>query len=161
MSLIRIFAVVLSILFAQNAFAQSTSVGFGDAPQDSSAPLEATSDDLFIDETSGTAVFSGNVVIIQGDMRLTAAKVEVFYQQDQQEIERMIATGSVVVVAGPDAAEADQAVYTLIERTVVMTGNVLMTQGPQILSGEKLTISLDDGTARMSGRVRTVLQGNN
>ena len=157
----RIFAVCFALVLAQAGLAQGTQVAFGQAPQDPSEPVEATSDELFIEEETGSAVFTGNVVIIQGDMRMSAEEVKVNYAQERKEIEQMLATGGVLIVSGEDAAEAQRADYNFADRTIVMTGDVLMTQGPQVLSGEKLTIYLDDGTARMSGRVRTVLQDNN
>ncbi|NRB03096.1 MAG: lipopolysaccharide transport periplasmic protein LptA [Rhodobacteraceae bacterium] len=139
--------------------AQSGGVAFGTTPQDTSAPVEATSDELFVDEQTGSAVFSGDVVIAQGELRLSAQRVEVSYVQDQDQIDRIEATGGVTLVSGPDAAEAETAFYDMTARIITMRGNVLMTQGQQVLSGEELVISIDNGTARMSGRVRTVLQG--
>ncbi|MEM6498078.1 MAG: LptA/OstA family protein [Pseudomonadota bacterium] len=141
------------------ALAQTGNVGFGAAPQDSSAPVEATSDELFIDENDGTAVFTGNVVITQAEMILTAPRVEVFYLQDVDQIDRIVATGGVTIVSGPDAAESADAVYDFESETIVMTGDVLVTQGPQVLSGQEFVIFMADGTAKMTGRVRTVLQG--
>jgi lipopolysaccharide export system protein LptA len=57
-----------------------------------------------------------------------------------------------------DAAEGDEAIYTLADRVVVMTGDVLLTQEQSAISGEVLTVQLDDGTGVMEGRVRTILQ---
>lgn len=158
MKLFRLTLILCATLLAGTAIAQGTSLAFGTKPQDPSQPVEANSDDLFIDENTGTAVFTGNVVITQGEMRLAADRIEVVYVQAREQIERMNATGNVTIVSGSDAAEAQAAVYNLSEQTIVMTGDVLMTQGPQVLNGEKLVIRLDDGTARMSGRVKTVLQ---
>ena len=153
-----ISAVLLLLASLQFASAQN-SVAFGTAPQDPSAPVEAESDELFVDEQTGTAIFQGNVIISQGEMKLSAPRVEVSYLQDQDQIDEIEATGGVTIVSGPDAAESENAVYSMVDRTIVMTGDVLMTQGAQVLSGERLVIQLDDGTARMTGRVRTTLQG--
>lgn len=157
-AILRLILFVGASLLAVQVAAQGTNLAFGAKPQDTSQPVEANSDELYIDESTGTAVFTGNVVIIQGAMRLAANRVEVIYVQEREEIDRMEATGGVTIVSGNDAAEAGAAVYNLSDQTIVMTGDVLMTQGAQVLSGEKLVIRLDEGTANMSGRVRTVLQ---
>ncbi len=141
------------------ALAQSANIAFGDAGHDSDAPIEVTSDQLNVDQTDGTAVFTGNVVVVQGAFRLTAERVEVEYTETEpREIERMLAFVDVVIVRGADAAEGDEAVYTLADRVVVMTGDVLLTQEQSAISGDVLTVQLDDGTGVMEGRVRTILQ---
>ena len=140
------------------AHAQEASVAFGTIRQDTKLPVEVTADDLKVDQSTGTAVFSGNVVIGQGEMRLSATRVLVIYRADQDGIARLEATGGVTLVSGPDAAEAQRADYNIDDGTIVMSGNVLLAQGKSALSADKMTVRLSDGTAEMSGRVRTVLQ---
>lgn len=138
--------------------AQGASVAFGTIAQDTSLPVEVSSDDLSVDQATGEAVFSGNVVIGQGEMRLSAARVVVIYRAEQQGIASLEATGGVTLVSGPDAAEAQRADYSIDSGTIVMRGDVLLTQGQSALSADEMTIRLQDGTARMSGNVRTRLQ---
>lgn len=153
---------VFCCALAGSLSAQGTSVAFGAIQQDTSLPVEVTSDELAVDQTEGTAIFTGNVIVGQGEMRLTAPRVLVVYREDTQGIDRLEATGGVTLVSGPDAAEAERADYSIDEGTIVMTGNVLLTQFGSALSSDKMTVQLDQGTAQMSGRVRTVLQtGNN
>ncbi|WP_245759551.1 LptA/OstA family protein [Poseidonocella sedimentorum] len=145
-------------LFGGAALAQGTTIAFGTMERDADAPVEIVSDELSINDASDTAVFSGNVVIAQNDMRLAAPRVEVIYLADRSGIDRLIATGGVTMVSGDEAAEADRADYSVEAGTVLLTGNVLMTQGRSSLVSERATINLDDGTAQMDGRVRTILQ---
>lgn len=140
------------------ANAQGANVAFGTIRQDTSLPVEVTADDLRVDQSTGTAVFNGNVVIGQGEMRLSASRVLVVYRAGQDGIARLEATGGVTLVAGPDAAEAERADYDIDDGSIVMSGNVLLTQGQNALSADTMTVQLSDGTAQMSGRVRTVLQ---
>ncbi|WP_428928812.1 lipopolysaccharide transport periplasmic protein LptA [Marinibacterium sp. SX1] len=144
-------------LLAQAAAAQGTNLAFGGLQADTSQPVEVTADALDVDQADGTAVFTGNVVVGQGVMRLSATEVLVVYKQDRSGIERLVATGDVVLVNGPDAAEAEKADYTIDSGIIVMTGDVLLTQGQNALSGERLNVDLAAGTARMTGRVRTIL----
>ncbi len=149
---------LLLALFPGHAGAQNTQVAFGSPQADASLPVEVTADRLDISQSDGTAVFSDNVLIVQGAMRLSAGRVLVVYSADTQSIARLEATGGVVLVSGEDAAEAERADYNIDDATIVMTGDVLVSQGPSAISAERMSIRLDNGTAEMTGRVKTILQ---
>lgn len=140
------------------ALAQGTNVAFGTIRQDTSQPVEVTADNLSVDQETGTAIFTGNVLIGQGEMRLSAPRVLVVYRAENKGIARLEATGGVTLVSGPDAAEAERADYNIDDGTIVMTGDVLLDQGPNALSADRMNIRLDDGTAQMTGRVKTIIQ---
>ncbi|MFX4296358.1 MULTISPECIES: lipopolysaccharide transport periplasmic protein LptA [Roseobacteraceae] len=147
---------------AAPVLAQGTNVAFGAITQDTTLPVEVTADNLSVDQSSGTAVFSGDVLIGQGEMRLTAQRVLVTYRSQNAGIAKLQATGGVTLVTGADAAEADRADYNIDTGEIEMTGDVLLTQGASALTSEKMFVNLRTGTARMSGRVKTILQtGNN
>ncbi|WP_136441990.1 lipopolysaccharide transport periplasmic protein LptA [Pacificoceanicola onchidii] len=155
----RLFAVLLLAGLPVLAEAQQgTSVRFGSLQQDTNAPVEVTADSLSINQNDGTALYTGNVLIVQGDMRLAAPRVLVVYSESQGRIDRLEATGGVTLVSGEEAAEADRADYDIEGGNVTMSGNVLLTQGPNALTSERMVVNLDSGSARMTGRVRTVLQ---
>lgn len=149
---------LILVLPVTPAFAQGTNVAFGTIRQDTNQPVEVTADNLAVDQDSGTAVFTGNVMIGQGEMRLSAARVLVVYRAENKGIARLEATGGVTLVSGPDAAEAERADYNIDDGTIVMTGNVLLAQGASALSADRMSVRLSDGTAQMSGRVKTILQ---
>ena len=156
----HILAVV--VIFASSAaFAQGAQIAFGDTQHNSNLPVEVTADNLSVDQDEGTAVFTGNVLIGQGEMRLSAPKVLVVYKEDQSGIERLQATGGVILVSGADAAEASSADYDIDRGTIAMRGNVLLLQGSNAVSAQNMTVDTRSGTARMSGRVKTVLQTDN
>ena len=137
--------------------AQETSVAFGTAPADPGQPVEVTADSLDVNQADGSAEFTGDVLVIQGEMRLTADRVFVVYDREASRIARLEATGGVVLVNGPDAAESDRAEYSIDDGVIVMTGNVLLTQGPSALRSDRMTVNLTTGTAQMAGRVKTIL----
>ena len=151
------FCAALSLTLPVTAYAQ-TNINLGGMEVDTSAAVELTADSLSIDQASGTAVFDGNVMIAQGDLRLTAGRVEVIYGADTSEISRLLASEGVTFVTADEAAEAQQADYDIASGLLVMTGDVLLTQGPSAISAGQMTINVTDGTATMEGRVRTVLQ---
>ena len=136
--------------------AQEAKIAFGGLAQDTSLPVEVQADMLSVNNADGTAIFEGNVLVGQGEMRLAAAKVAVEYDKDGKSIARLHATGGVTIANLADAAEAQEALYTIDSGVIVLTGDVLLTQGASALSGQKLTIQLKDGTGVMEGRVSTV-----
>lgn len=138
--------------------APAQSVAFGGGNMDPDAPVEVESDNLSVDQTDGTAEFTGDVLIVQGGSRLSAPRVLVVYNDDQSAIRSLQATGGVTLVSGEDAAEASQADYDLEAGVIVMQGDVLLVQGESTLTAQTMRVDLNAGTAQMDGRVRTVLQ---
>lgn len=150
-------AVLLCLATAPlSALAQQ--IAFAGLRSDTKAPVEVTADSLAVNQMDGTATFTGNVLIVQGPMRLSAAVVNVEYGTDRTKIARLHASGGVTMVSASEAAEAKDALYSVDAGTVVMTGDVLLTQGENVMSGQKLSVDLATGTGQMEGRVRTVLQ---
>ncbi|WP_344843284.1 lipopolysaccharide transport periplasmic protein LptA [Celeribacter arenosi] len=154
------FALALAGLLplASGAIAQGTSVAFGSFQHDSTLPIEVTSDQLSVAQETGKAIFSGNVLVGQGELKLSAGTVEVIYAEDTEEIARLMASGGVTMTNGNEAVEAQSADYDLKSATVTLTGDVILTQGPNAISGERLVIDLETGNGQIDGRVRTILQ---
>ena len=143
-------------LTAAQLNAQQANIAFGGIKQDTSLPVTLDADTLAINNADGSAKFTGNVVVAQGEMRLTAGEVQVEYLPDGGGIKTLHATGGVTLINTGDAAEAKEALYTIDSGNVVMTGDVLLTQGANAISGQKLVLNLKDGTGVMEGRVQTV-----
>ena len=145
----------LSLSLCSATLAQEANIAFGGLAQDTTLPVEVKADTLSVDNAKGTAVFSGNVLVGQGEMRLAAAAVTVEYGADGKSIARLHATGGVTIANLADAAEAREALYTIESGVIVLSGDVLLTQGASAMSGQKLTINLKNGTGVMEGRVST------
>jgi len=155
---LRLAALLFVPLLPVSMMAQGAQVAFGNTQQDSNLPVEVTADDLNVNQADGTAIFTGNVLIGQGEMRLSAPRVLVVYNEDQSRIRRLEATGGVTLVSGEDAAEAQQADYNIDDGVIEMQGDVLLVQGPQALTGDRMYVDTRAGKARVSGRVKTILQ---
>lgn len=150
---------ILAALLALPLPAAAQTVAFGGIKADTRAPVEVTAETLKVDQSTGQANFTGNVLIGQGQMRLSADSVTVTYAQGgQQKIKTLNASGGVTLVNGPDAAEAAEAVYDVETGNIVLTGDAIVTQGQNVLAGDRIEVNLTDGTASVAGRVRTVLQ---
>ncbi|MCL3881442.1 lipopolysaccharide transport periplasmic protein LptA [Marivita sp. GX14005] len=155
----RVLSVVWMFGLGSAAAAQGTEVAFGTVQQDTSLPVEVSAESLSVSQNDGSALFTGNVVIGQGEMRLSAPRVLVFYTEGQTGVERLEATGGVTLVNGDQAAEAERADYHVNRGTIEMRGSVLLTQGANTLVSDEMDVDLEAGTAQMTGRVRTVFQG--
>jgi len=151
------YALALS-LFAGAALAQAANIALGTGSFDTSLPVEVTADQLSVDQSNGRAVFDGNVLVVQGEVRLSAGSVTIEYAAEgaNNAIERLLASGGVTFVTATDAAEAKDAVYSVTEGTVTLSGDVLLTQGKNAIAGDRLVMNLTSGNGRMEGRVRTV-----
>lgn len=152
--MLRPLLVVLALLVPGLAQAQMD-LSLGDVAADGTTPVEVTADSLTVDQDSGKAVFAGNVLVVQGDIRIGAASVEVFYDAEGSAITRLMATGGVTFATATEAAESANADYDLASGTLVLTGDVLLKQGNAALSADTMTVNLNDGTATLEGRVRT------
>ncbi len=156
----RVAACLLALSLPVMAHAQAQ-IAFGGLKHDSTLPVEISADLLQVDQADGSATFSGNVQIGQGQMRLTAGTVRVEYVTGDDttgEISRLLASDGVTLVNGAEAAESREAVYTIASGVIVMTGDVILTQGQNALSSEKLTVNLQAGTGTLDGRVRSIIQ---
>ncbi|CUH66465.1 Lipopolysaccharide export system protein LptA precursor [Thalassovita autumnalis] len=157
----RVISLAFAALIAVAAPVLAQDLAFGTSRPDPDEPVAVEADALAVNQEDGTATFTGNVVITQGDMVLSAETVLVVYKEDSQKIASLDATGGVTMVSGEDAAEAQNAQYDIDAGTVLLTGQVLLSQGDNVMSGDRITIDLNAGTAQAGGRVRTTLQTGN
>lgn len=156
-------AVLAAAFHAGAAAAQSTENPFGGFKHDSAAPIEITADALEVRESEGRAIFTGEVIAGQGDLRLTAETLSVWYAREGEggggDIDRLRADGGVFMSSGEESARGEWAEYLVSVGKVTMGGGVVLSQGPNAVSGERLTIDLNTGQGRIEGgRVRSVFQ---
>lgn len=154
---LNILCTILLIGVTGAASAQ-TSIDLGGMAVDPEEEIEVTSQTLSVDQETGFAIFEGDVVVIQGELRMSAERVEVLFIDETNEISRLIATGGVLLANAEDEAEADRADYDITTSLLTLTGDVLVNQGETVVSAESMVVNVTDGSATMQGRVRTVLQ---
>jgi len=131
--------------------------GLGDQPQ---GPLNITSDKLLSDRNSQYILFSGNVVAVYGDKTITSDNLKVIYLNtptDQTElnkgkIDKIIASGNVVIKFDNKTAYCDQAVYTQGTQTILLTGKDARIQSEDnYITGEKITVRQLTGQVTVDG----------
>ena len=155
-----IFLLGLLLVLAPAAIAQ-VNIGFGGISYDDSQPVEVTADSLTVDQASGEAVFTGNVIVVQGGLRMAAGEVRIIYGVNgtDNEVREVIASGGVLVTRGSDAAEGARARFEVASSLLTLTGDVLVTQGPTAIAGDRMVVNMRTGDGSVDGRVRTVLGG--
>ena len=116
------------------------------------APVDVAADRIEVQDRADRAIFSGNVVARQGDLTLNAARVTVAYSQAGGiQIDRMTATGGVLLQSPSETARGEYAIYDLNNRIITMLGGVTLTRGESRVSGARLVLSLDTGRAVLDG----------
>jgi lipopolysaccharide export system protein LptA len=140
------FALTLALAGGMNLAAQ------GIAKHDSRAPVTYDAGKFVLDDRANQAIFSGGVIVNQAGLRIQSDRMLVnFTQAGQLEIQRITATGGVIVTRGEERASGDNAVYDFNRRIITMAGNVRLRRGVDTLNGGRLTIDLDSGVSTVDG----------
>lgn len=149
----------------------------------SKEPIKIDADKLDVFDKESRAVFSGNVVAVQGETTVRCTVMTLFYEprgqakgatpttsqpaaaratgapsQNDSAIRRIECTGPVTVLSKTQTATGDNAVFDRVTNKVIMTGNVALADGPNITRGEKLIYDTVTGVANVEttpgGRVK-------
>ncbi|HEY6917371.1 MAG TPA: LptA/OstA family protein [Allosphingosinicella sp.] len=118
----------------------------------SNAPVDVAADRIEVQDRADRAIFSGNVVVRQAELTLTAARLTVAYSNAGGiQIERLDASGGVTLKSPGETARGQFAIYDLERRLITMIGNVTLTRGESNVNGGRLVIDLASGRAVMDG----------
>lgn len=157
-----IAAAAALVLLAGSAQAQISAQG---------GAIDVSADRLEVRERDRVNVWSGRVEALQGQNRLRANTLSVYFSKaagdeaaavapgtNWGDIDRLEAVGEVYFVTPEQVVRGDKAVYSVEADTIVVTGNVVLAQGENVLKGDRLTIQVASGRATMDagGRVRGV-----
>ncbi|MBZ0329063.1 lipopolysaccharide transport periplasmic protein LptA [Halomonas sp. ANAO-440] len=117
--------------------------------RDADQPIEVEADQLDLDDTAGTAVYTGDVDIRQGTMQLTGNRVEIRRNQ-AGELTRAIATGErAYIEQQPDPDEpvvrgwGRTIIYHVAERRVELIDRAELHQRGDTFDGGYLEYFLD------------------
>lgn len=160
------FCTSLLMLAAFGASAQQVSTTATGSGQSKDQPIEISSDTLDVDQTTQTAIFRGNVVAIQGDMRLRSKEMVVFYrkkaegqapaapqgEEEPSSVEKIEVHGDVVFATPVESAQGDDGLYIVDKRLLHLTGkNVVLTRGNNILRGSRLDYDMNTEKSTLIG----------
>lgn len=132
----------------------------GQALKDHNAKADVffDADRIEVQDRADRAILSGNVRVRQGPLTLSAARLTVAYAKAGDsnrggvDVERLDATGGVVVTSATETARGDIAIYDLTRRIITMLGDVTLVQRQNELRGGRLVIDLNTGRSVVDGR---------
>ena len=174
-------AVLLSVS-GQTASAQvggkERAVGFGNFGA-SKEPIKIDADKLDVFDKEGRAVFSGNVVAVQGDSTMNCTVMTVFYEQrnqgqngapaaaaaappgaDESAIKKIDCKGPVTIVSKTQVATGNNASFDRVANKIYLIGNAALSDGPNVTRGERVIYDINTGIANIEtapgGRVKAL-----
>lgn len=117
------------------------------------APIDVAAERIEVQDRADRAIFSGDVHVRQAGLTLDAARLTVAYSggTGSTQIERLDASGGVVVRSPSETASGSFAIYDLNRRLITMIGGVTLMRGGNEVRGGRLVIDLDSGRATMDG----------
>jgi lipopolysaccharide export system protein LptA len=142
----------------------------------SKEPISIDADKLVYYDKERKAIYSGNVVVIQGDTKMTCSAMTVFLDRAPTQaapqpassqssapgadsgVKHLDAIGPVTVISKTQVATGDSGSYDKAEDKVRLIGHVTLSDGQNVTKGDKLTYDLKSGLATVdtnakSGRV--------
>ncbi|MGO4570676.1 LptA/OstA family protein [Microvirga sp. 2TAF3] len=176
-------ALILSVpVGIQAAYAQASAqapakeraAGFGNFGS-SKEPIKIDADKLDVYDKEGRAVFSGNVVAVQGESTMNCTLMTVLYEQrgggqgggtpgaqgtDDSAIKKIDCKGPVTIVSKTQVATGNDATFDRVANKIYLIGNAALSDGPNVTRGERVVYDLNTGVANVEtkpgGRVRAL-----
>jgi lipopolysaccharide export system protein LptA len=125
----------------------------------SNAPVDVTADRIEVQDRADRAIFAGNVHVTQAELTLDTARLTVAYSSvGSIQIQRLDASGGVVVTSPSEKARGDFGVYDLDRKLITLVGNVQLNRGDSQIIGSRLVIDLNSGRAVIDGGPAGVAQ---
>jgi lipopolysaccharide export system protein LptA len=127
---------------------------------DREQPIRIQADAAIVDETSGSSVYKGNVIITQGTLKVTANEVEIFTadgeviqiiaktDKDSEELahyQQQINEASDMVVA-----DAQKITYLVQEERLHLSGDARLQQVQDVFTGQLLYYDLGRGIVNLN-----------
>ena len=127
--------------------------------KDRQEPIEITSDRMRSENGGQKIIFSGNVVIVQAGMAITADIMEVYNTPDKKQTEEIVAIGNVDIVRGEKRMKGDRAVYLYQLQKIILTGSpkAIAWEGKDIIEGREMIFLIEKDRFIVNERVRAKL----
>lgn len=131
------------------------------------APIEITSAQSEYLQNEGRGVYTGNVVATQGEAQIKTDKLTAVCSKGPagangepscDELEQLIAEGSVYYMAPDVRIRGDRAQYDFPSDTITITGDVILSRGEDgVVKGTRVVYSIGEGrTVITAGEKRVV-----
>jgi lipopolysaccharide export system protein LptA len=116
-------------------------------------PITITADHLEVNRKLRTAVYTGNVTADDKNrcMVIMSDKMEFFFDEAMEQIERGLASGNVRITAGERRITSEQLELFPADDRAVLTGDPRVWQDNDLLTGTKITLFLKEDRAVVEG----------
>jgi lipopolysaccharide export system protein LptA len=129
--------------------------------------IHIVADKLKANNEAKYAEFIGNVKVTQDDTTITSDRLKIYSKRglvgnqkrgsSEESIEKIVASGNVKIQFDNRTAMAENAVYTVKNRVLVLSGgNARIVSGKNTLTGSKITYYRGDGRINVDGRIHAV-----
>ena len=119
---------------------------------DSNAPIDVSAQRLEVQDRADRAIFAGDVHVRQGQLTLDTERLTVAYASAGGiQIQRLDASGGVVVKSPSETARGNFGVYDLDRKLITLVGDVQLNRGGSQILGSRLVIDLNSGRAVIDG----------
>jgi len=98
-----------------------------------------TSDELHSDQQNHISVFTGKVVVIGDQFRMTCKEMTVYFTKDNK-VDKLVATGDVVITQPNRVTHCGHAEYFRDIDTFVLTDQPVILDGKNEIHGTRITI---------------------
>ena len=183
----RALLFLVGFIFIGSGFWGPTGVhGKNKESSEANNPIITTADTLELDNKNKTATFTGNVVAKQEQkgkepITIFSDKMVIYSSEEsgkkpspsqskgnekknmnqQNQVDKIVATGQVKVVQGKSVATGESAVFTNVDQRIVLSGKAEFWQGKNLIKGEEITVWIKEDralvTSKGSNRVRAVI----
>lgn len=146
----RAFLIASAAVGALLALAPATGQNSALKGHNTNAPVDVAADRVEVQDRADRAVFSGNVVVRQAELTLTAARITVAYSNSGNvQVRRIDASGGVNVTSPSERARGDFGIYDVDRKIITLIGGVSLVREGNRVNGGRLVIDLDSGRAVM------------
>jgi lipopolysaccharide export system protein LptA len=119
---------------------------------DSNQPVDVSAQRIEVQDLADRASFAGNVHVTQADLSHDAARLTVAYSSTGGiQIQRLDASGGVVVKSPSETARGNFGIYDLDRKLITLVGDVRLDRGDSHVMGSRLVIDLNSGRAVIDG----------
>jgi lipopolysaccharide export system protein LptA len=123
-------------------------------------PVTVDSDKMERFGKESLTIFTGNVVARQNNNVQYADRMEVYFDEKEDRILRMVSTGNVrIITSDCRTGTARRAEYYDLEQRVVLIGNARVWQEDNVVSGETITIYISQDRAVAQGGKQERVKG--
>jgi len=176
----RLLMILLSCMVTCGASAAATGPvsPMANSKYNTKLPIEISSDTLEVLQQENKAIFKGNVIAVQGQMRLKSDVMIVHYRQQDNKnaapkpaeppqapktqgemgaISLIEVEGHVFVASPEESAQGDKGDYNVDDKTIHLFGdNVVLTREKNILRGTALEYNLATGRSVLTNGSKVV-----